>query len=192
MFGARWRWNATRALAVLRHTGGRKVPAPLVRMRSDDLLAAVFPAQVECQDNAPLGDIQVPDHPLTFETMRDCLTDATDLEGFQGVLTSIERGEIEVYAKDTVQPSVFAHQLLNAMPYAFLDDAPLEERRARAVSLRRALPDDARDLAALDPAAIEREARNAWPHIRDPDELHDALMVLGLVPEQQALGAYPA
>ncbi len=191
MFGTRWRWNATRALAVLRHTGGRKVPAPLVRMRSDDLLAAVFPAQVECQDNAPLGDIQVPDHPLTFETMRDCLTDATDLEGFQGVLTSIERGEIEVYAKDTVQPSVFAHQLLNAMPYAFLDDAPLEERRARAVSLRRALPDDARDLAALDPAAIEGETRNAWPHIRDPDELHDALMVLGLVPEQQALERTP-
>ena len=187
MFGTRWRWNATRALAVLRHTGGRKVPAPLVRMRSDDLLAAVFPAQVECRDNAALGEIQVPDHPLTFETMRDCLTEATDLEGLQAVLVSIERGEIEVYAKDTVQPSVFAHQLLNAMPYAFLDNAPLEERRARAVSLQRALPDDARDLAALDSAAIEREAQNAWPQIRDADELHDALLVLGLISEQQLL-----
>ena len=187
MFNTRWRWNATRALAVLRHTGGRKVPAPLVRMRSDDLLAAVFPAQVECQDNAALGEIQVPDHPLTFETMRDCLTEATDLEGFQAVLASIERGEIEVYARDTVQPSVFAHQLLNAMPYAFLDNAPLEERRARAVSLRRALPDDARDLAALDPAAIDREAQNAWPSIRDADELHDAMLVLGLLSEQQVL-----
>ena len=187
MFNTRWRWNATRALAVLRHTGGRKVPAPLVRMRSDDLLAAVFPAQVGCQDNAALGEIQVPDHPLTFETMRDCLTEATDLEGFQAVLASIERGEIEVYARDTVQPSVFAHQLLNAMPYAFLDNAPLEERRARAVSLRRALPDDARDLAALDPAAIDREAQNAWPSIRDADELHDAMLVLGLLSEQQVL-----
>ena len=187
MFGTRWRWNATRALAVLRHTGGRKVPAPLVRMRSDDLLAAVFPAQVECQDNAALGDIQVPDHPLTFETMRDCLTEATDLEGFQAVLASIESGEIEVYARDTVQPSVFAHQLLNAMPYAFLDNAPLEERRARAVSLRRALPDDARELAVLDPVAIERETQNAWPRIRDADELHDALLLLGLFSEQQVL-----
>ena len=187
MFGTRWRWNATRALAVLRHTGGRKVPAPLVRMRSDDLLAAVFPAQVECQDNAVVGDIQVPDHPLTFETMRDCLTEAMDLEGFQAVLASIERGEIEVYARDTVQPSVFAHQILNAMPYAFLDNAPLEERRARAVSLRRALPDDARDLASLDPDAIDRETQNAWPRIRDADELHDALLVLGLLPEEQVL-----
>ena len=191
MFNTRWRWNATRALAVLRHTGGRKVPAPLVRMRSDDLLAAVFPAQVECQDNAPLGDIEVPDHPLTFETMRDCLTEATDLEGLQAVLASIEKGEIEVYARDTVQPSVFAHQLLNAMPYAFLDNAPLEERRARAVSLRRALPDDARDLGALDSVAIEQESQNAWPRIRDADELHDALLVLGLLPEQRMLARIP-
>ena len=191
MFGVRWRWNATRALAVLRHTGGRKVPAPLLRMRSDDLLAAVFPAQVECRDNAALEDVQVPDHPLTFETMRDCLTEAADLEGLQAILASIEGGEIEVYARDTVQPSVFAHQILNAMPYAFLDNAPLEERRARAVSLRRALPDDARDLGALDPASIDQEAQNAWPRIRDADELHDALLVLGFLPEQQVLDRTP-
>ena len=187
LFGTRWRWNATRALAVLRHTGGRKVPPPWVRMRSDDLLAAVFPAQVECQDNAMIGDIEVPDHPLTFETMRDCLTEAMDLEGFKAVLASIEKGEIEVYARDTVQPSVFSHQILNAMPYAFLDNAPLEERRARAVSLRRALPDDARDLATLDVDAIRQEAENAWPRVRDADELHDASLVLGFLPEQQIL-----
>ena len=187
LFGTRWRWNATRALAVLRHTGGRKVPAPWVRMRSDDLLAAVFPAQVECQDNAMIGDIEVPDHPLTFETMRDCLTEAMNLEGLKAVLASIEQGEIEVYARDTVQPSVFSHQILNAMPYAFLDNAPLEERRARAVSLRRALPDDARDLATLDASAIQQEAENAWPRVRDADELHDALLVLGILPEQQIL-----
>ena len=187
IFGIRWRWDVTRALAVLRHSGGRKVPPPLQRMRSDDLLAAVFPAQVECQDNAMPGDIEVPDHPLVFETVRDCLTDATDLDGLKEVLNAIERGEIEVYARDTVQPSVFAHQILNAMPYAFLDDAPLEERRARAVSLRRALPEDSRDLAALDPKAVEDESNNAWPRVRDIDELHDALLLLGMVPETDAV-----
>ena len=185
LFGTRWRWNATRALAVLRHTGGRKVPPPLQRMRADDLLAAVFPAQVACQDNAAPGAIEAPDHALVFETLRDCLTEAMDLEGLKSVLAGIESGEIEVYARDTVQPSVFAHQILNAMPYAFLDDAPLEERRARAVSLRRALPEDTSELGALDIQAIEEESENAWPRIRDADELHDALLILGLLPEPQ-------
>ena len=185
VFPTRWRWNATRALAVLRHSGGRKVPAPLQRMRSDDLLAAVFPAQAQCQDNNFLGEVELPDHPLTFETMRDCLTEAMDLQGCQEVLASIEQGEIEVFARDTVQPSVFAHQILNAMPYAFLDDAPLEERRARAVALRRALPDDARDLGALDFQAIQEESIYAWPRIRDMSELHEALLVLGVRPETE-------
>ncbi len=183
LFGTRWRWVVTRALAVLRHSGGKKVPPPLQRMRSDDLLAAVFPAQVQCQDNAMPGDIEPPDHPLIFETVRDCLTEAVDLEGLKAVLAAMERGEIQVYARETVQPSAFAHQILNAAPYAFLDDAPLEERRARAVSLRRALPEDARDLAALDPEAIRRESENAWPVVRDPEELHDALLMLGVLPQ---------
>ena len=182
LYGTRWRWNASRFLALLRHTGGKKVPAPLQRMRSDDLLAAVFPAQVQCQDNAEPGDIEPPDHPLVFETTRDCLTEAMSLDGLKSVLASIRSGEIEVFARDTVQPSVFAHQILNAMPYAFLDDAPLEERRARAVSLRRALPEDARDLSALDPDAIRMESAYAWPAIRDADELHDALLTLGVAP----------
>ncbi len=183
VFGTRWRWNATRFLALLRHTGGRKVPAPLQRMRSEDLLAAVFPAQVQCQDNASGVEIDPPDHPLVFETIRDCLTEAMDLNGLKQVLAAIERGEIEVYARDTVQPSVFSHQILNAMPYAFLDDAPLEERRARAVTLRRALPQDARELGQLDAAAIAEEHANAWPPMRDADELHDALLNLGILPE---------
>ena len=185
LFGTRWRWNASRFLALLRHSGGKKVPAPLQRMRSDDLLAAVFPAQVQCQDNAAPGDIEPPDHPLVFETTRDCLTEAMDLEGLKKVLTSIRAGEIEVFARDTVQPSVFAHQILNAMPYAFLDDAPLEERRARAVSLRRALPEDARDLSALDPEAIREETAHAWPAIRDAEELHDALLTLRVAPLEE-------
>ena len=191
IFGTRWRWNATRALAILRHTGGKKVPAPLQRMRSDDLLAAVFPAQVACQDNAPPGDIEVPDHPLVFETMRDCLTEASDLDGCRELLAGIESGSIEVYGRDTVQPSVFSHQILNAMPYAFLDDAPLEERRARAVPLRRALPEDSRDLTRLDPEAIRQESENAWPRIRDVDELHDALLTLGVLPESSEELARP-
>ena len=191
VFGTRWRWDATRALAILRHTGGRKVPSPLQRMRSDDLLAAVFPAQVACQDNAAGGDIELPDHPLVFETMRDCLTEAMDLAGLKSVLADIQAGEIEVHARDTLQPSVFAHQVLNAMPYAFLDDAPLEERRARSVSLRRALPEDAQDLGALDQQAIDDESRNAWPPVRDADELHDALSVLGVMPEGDAARGHP-
>ena len=190
LFGTRWRWNATRSLAMLRHSGGRKVPAPLQRMRSDDLLAAIFPAQVQCQDNAPGEDIEPPDHPLVFETIRDCLTEAMDLEGHKEVLAAIEQGEIEVHARDTVQPSVFSHQILNAMPYAFLDDAPLEERRARAVTLRRALPEDARDLGQLDQYAIAEERANAWPRIRDMEELHDAFLSLGVIPEQRALDGH--
>ena len=184
LFGIRWRWDATRSLALLRHTGGRKVPMPIQRMRAEDLLAAVFPAQLACQDNAPRGaDIEVPDHPLVFETVRDCLTEALDIEGLKAVLAAIERGEIEVYARDTPQPSVFSHQILNAMPYAFLDDAPLEERRARAVTLRRALPEAAGDLGALDTEAIRAAVQDAWPTVRDPDELHDALLTLGVLAE---------
>ena len=181
LFGIRWRWTASRALAVLRFSSGRKVPPPWLRMRSDDLLAAVFPEQVACQDNAPPGDIEVPDHALVFETLRDCTTEAMDQEGLKRLLEDIERGDVEVYARDTTQPSVFSHQVLNAMPYAFLDDAPLEERRSRAVALRRALPEDTRDLASLDPEAIAAAARDAWPVVRDADELHDALLTLGLL-----------
>ena len=184
LFGVRWRWDAARALALLRFSGGRKVPPPLLRMRSDDLLASVFPAQVACQDNAPPGDIEVPDHPLIFETVRDCLNEAMDVAGLSHVLESIEHGDIEVFARDTTQPSVFSHQILNAMPYAFLDDAPLEERRSRAVPLRRALPEDSRELGSLDVEAIERASRAAWPIARDADELHDALLTLGMLLEQ--------
>jgi ATP-dependent Lhr-like helicase len=183
VFGVRWRWDATRALAIQRWSSGRKVPAPLQRMRSEDLLAAVFPSQVACHDNAAPGDIEPPDHPLVFETIRDCLTENMDIEGLKDVLARIEQGDIQVFAKDTVQPSAFSHQILNAAPYAFLDDAPLEERRARAVSLRRALPDDPQDLGALDVRAIQEETANAWPRIRDADELHEALLILGMMPE---------
>ncbi len=179
VFPLRWRWTASRSLSLLRQAGGKRTPAPIQRMRSDDLLAAVFPAAAACQDNAPPGGaIEPPDHPLVFETLRDCLTEALDAEGMTQVLQGIETGAIEVFGKDTVQPSAFSHQVLNAMPYAFLDDAPLEERRARAVTLRRALPEDARDLGALSPDSIAEEESYAWPAIRDADEMHDALLSL--------------
>jgi ATP-dependent helicase Lhr and Lhr-like helicase len=186
MFGTRWRWNASRALAVLRHQGGKKVQPYLQRMRADDLLAAVFPAQVACQDNAPVGPIEIPDHPLVRQTVRDCLTEAMDVERLRGILERMERGDIRLHARDTTEPSPFSHEVLNAKPYAFLDDAPLEERRARALSLRRTLPESQRDLGALDPEAITRVVAEARPAPRDADELHDALLGLGVAPVEEA------
>ena len=185
LFGTRWRWNACRALAVPRFAGGRKVPPPLQRMRSDDLLASVFPEQAACQENIQ-GDIAIPDHPLVQETLHDCLTEATDIEGLTEVLERIETGNIRVAAVDTREPSPFSHEILNANPYAFLDDAPLEERRARAVRTRRnILPEEARDLCDLDPGAIREVCIQAWPTIRDADELHDAFLTLGLMRESE-------
>ncbi|HYZ85521.1 MAG TPA: DEAD/DEAH box helicase [Bryobacteraceae bacterium] len=182
MFGTRWRWNATRALSVPRFRGGTRVPAQIQRMRSDDLLAAVFPDQVACAENLT-GPIRVPDHPLVNETIANCLEEAMDLRGLERVLCSIESGQIRTVAIDTPEPSVFGHEILNANPYAYLDDAPLEERRARAVALRRTLPADAPDGAGvLDPAAIEQVASEVWPEARDADELHDALLTLVLLP----------
>ena len=185
MFGARWRWNATRALAVLRMVHGKKVPPFLQRMRSEDLLAAVFPAQVACQENATPGPVEIPDHPLVRQTVDDCLSEAMDAERLRALLEKMERGEIRLHARDTTEPSPFSHEVLNAKPYAFLDDAPLEERRARAVSLRRTLPEHQRDLGALDAAAIQRVVVEATPEPRDPHELHDVLLGLVATPLQE-------
>ena len=182
MFGTRWRWNATRSLAILRFSGGVKVPAPIQRMRSDDLLASVFPDQVACAENLS-GPIRIPDHPLVNETIANCLDEAMDLGGLERVLRGIESGEIRTVTLDTPEPSVFSHEILNANPYAYLDDAPLEERRARAVMLRRTLPVDAADgTGVLDPAAIEQVAAESWPDVRNADELHDALLTLIILP----------
>ena len=189
MFGTRWRWNASRALQLVRHQGGRRVPAQLQRMRSDDLLAAVFPAQQGCQDNHGIGaKIEPPDHPLVFETIRDCLTEVMDAEGLREVLRGLASGAILKVARDTPEPSVFSHEILNANPYAFLDDAPLEERRARAVTVRRGLPADvATRLGGLDADAIEAVVREAAPVVRDADELHDLLLDLVALPEREGL-----
>jgi ATP-dependent Lhr-like helicase len=181
MFTNRWRWNAGRALAITRFSGGKKVPVALQRMRAEDLLAAVFPEQVMCQDNRS-GPVELPDHPLVKETMGDCLHEAMDIDGLAEILARIESGAIETLAVDTPAPSPMAHEILNANPYAFLDDAPLEERRARAVSLRRVDPWLGRDFGQLDQTAIDEVCKQAWPEARSADELHDLLLGIGLLP----------
>ena len=189
-WGTRWRWNATRALAVERQRGGKKVPPQLQRMRADDLLAAVFPAQVGCQENLT-GPLDYPDHPLVRQSREDCLREWMDTDGLIATLARVEAGGITFHARDTTEPSPMAHEIINGKPYTFLDDAPLEERRTRAVMLRHALPNDARDLSALDPEAIARVREEAWPVPRDGEEVHDALLSLVALSEEKAAAWEP-
>ena len=182
VFGTRWRWDANRSLALLRFQGGKKVPPQIQRIRSDDLLASVFPDVAACQENIE-GDIQIPDHPLVREVMKDVLTEAMDIDGVKNLLRGIETGGIRCIAVDTPVPSQFSHEILNANPYAYLDDAPLEERRARAVEMRRILPESVlEEVGRLDPAAIDQVRQEAWPDVRDADELHDVLHTLVAFP----------
>jgi ATP-dependent helicase Lhr and Lhr-like helicase len=184
IFGTRWRWDANRALALLRFQNGKKVPAQIQRMRSDDLLASVFPDAAACFENIE-GDRQIPDHPLVGEVMKDVLSEAMDLEGLKRALRGMASGEIRVLAVDTPVPSQFSHEILNANPYAYLDDAPLEERRARAVEMRRVLPESVlQEVGGLDPGAIEQVRSEAWPDVRDADELHDVLHTLVALPDE--------
>lgn len=187
MFIARWRWNASRALALLRFRNGKRVPLHLQRMRAEDLLTAIFPMATACQDNRPPGNIEVPDHPLVQETLRDCLEEAMDIDGLTTILKKIEQGEINCLSVESPAPSPFSHEILNANPYAFLDDAPLEERRSRAVNMRQMLPpEEAATLGALDAEAIASVCQEAWPLVRDSDELQEALHLLMWVPEELA------
>ncbi len=182
LFTTRWRWDANRSLALLRFSGGKKVPPQIQRMRAEDLLAAVFPQAAACQDNID-GPIEIPQHPLVDEVMDDVLHEALDLDGLIGVLKGIDEGRIRCVAIDTPQPSEFAHEIINANPYAYLDDAPLEERRARAVEMRRVLPDKvAGELGRLDPSAIEKVCLEALPDIRDEEELQDLLKTIVFLP----------
>ncbi|KFA89601.1 DEAD/DEAH box helicase [Archangium violaceum] len=191
LFGTRFRWNATRALSLSRFSGGKRVAPNLQRARSEDLLAAVFPAQVGCQDNHGGADVELPDHPLVKQTMEDCLREAMDIEGLREVLRRMKDGRIKLVAKDVPEPSLFAHQMVNSQPYTFLDDAPAEERRVRNVVLRRTLPaEDAASFGALDADAIDQVVRDAAPPMRDEDELHDALLQLVLLPENEVPGRF--
>ncbi|MBV8073911.1 MAG: DEAD/DEAH box helicase, partial [Candidatus Eremiobacteraeota bacterium] len=183
--------NAMRALAILRFTGGRKVPPQLLRMRSEDLLAAVFPDQVACAENLT-GPIRIPDQVLVRETIDNCLHEAMDVDGFMGILGALERREIKTVAVDTPEPSPFCHEILNSNPYAYLDDAPLEERRARAVTLRRTLRTSIGEdgVGILDPAAIAEVVAESWPVARDADEFHDALQTLVVCPPSDEWRAF--
>jgi ATP-dependent helicase Lhr and Lhr-like helicase len=181
MFQTRWRWNTTISLAIPRNRNGRKIPPPLQRAMADDLMAAVFPDAAACPENLP-GDRELPDHPLVNQVVRDCLEEAMDFEGLARVLTRIHAGEIECVARDTTEPSPLCHEILNAKPYAFLDDAPLEERRTQAVYTRRTTADD---LGTLDQNAIERVRDEERPDPRDADELHDALLTFGFLTDDE-------
>jgi ATP-dependent helicase Lhr and Lhr-like helicase len=179
LFQARWRWNLNTSLTVLRMRGGRKNPPAIQRMEADDLMAAVFPTLAACQENVAPGPLEIPDHPLVRQTLEDCLHEAMDIEGLRDLLDGIEAGRISVLTRDTTEPSVLAHEILNGPPFTFLDDeTEAGNRRSRQVTVPRGLPVDARDLARLDPGAIERVAGQVRPQPRDPDELHDLLMTL--------------
>lgn len=183
LFNVRWRWVATRSLALPRFRNGKKIPPNILRMLADDLLAAVFPDAAACQDNLGGRDVELPDHPLINETMKDALTEALDVDGLIALLNDILNDEIKCLAVDTPVPSVFSHEILNANPYAFLDDAPLEERRARAVEMRRVLPESMlQEVGKLDPAAVLEVQQQAWPDVRNVDELHDVLQTLIALP----------
>jgi ATP-dependent Lhr-like helicase len=186
MFQVRWRWNLTRSLAVLRQQGGKRVPPHMLRFRSDDMLAAVFPETVGCLENHH-GDVVIPNHPLVRQTMHDCLHEAMDIDALVDVFQRVRDGQITFIGRDTREPSPFSYELLNASPYAFLDGAPLEERRVRAVQTRRTLsPDDMRDLAKLDPQAVLQVRSEAWPLVRSADELHEALTNLVVIDQLEA------
>ena len=188
MFTIRWRWNATRSLAVPRFRGGAKIAAPLQRMESENLLAAVFPDQLACLEHI-VGDREIPDHPLVRQTIDDCLTEAMDIDGLEEVLRKIEHGEIRCIARDLPEPSPLASEILNARPYAFLDNAPLEERRTQAVYTRRASESRGRGssdgLGVLDAAAIDKVEKEAWPEATNADELHDALLLLAAMTQDE-------
>jgi len=185
MFGARWRWNAMVALALLRMRSGRKVAPQLQRMAAEDLLASIFPDQLACGENL-VGDREIPDHPLVRQTIDDCLHEAMDIDGLEQLLAGIESGDIEVIARDLVEPSPLALEILAARPYAYLDDAPLEERRTQAVMARRWMdPETAADLGKLDPDAIRKVRDEVWPDVRNADELQDALLGLAFLSDAE-------
>jgi ATP-dependent Lhr-like helicase len=188
MFATRWRWNVQRALLLERSRNGKKVPAALLRMKADDLLAAAFPHALACPETLPSGPIEVPmEHPVVRQTVEDCLTEAMDVDGFLEVLQGLRDGRIERRAIDTAEPSAFARGILTARPYSFLDDAPLEERRTQAVMARRVLDiRTADELGALDPEAIARVREEAWPQPQDAEEVHEALLWMGYVTVEES------
>jgi ATP-dependent Lhr-like helicase len=191
MFQTRWRWNTSRALAILRSRGGRRVAPQILRMQAEDLVAAVFPDQLACFENLT-GPREVPDHPLVLQTIEDCLTEAMDIDGLVNILERLHDGRLPFHAVDTPEPSPASHEILTARPYAFLDDAPAEERRTRAVLTRRTLESGAQAKGALDAAAIATVQADAWPRAETLEEVHDALLVAGFIAADVCAARTPA
>lgn len=186
LFATRWRWNANIALAVIRNRNGKRVPAQFQRSDAEDLVAVIFPDQLACLENIA-GNRELPDHPLVDQTLADCLYEAMDITGLEQVLTRLEQGDIELVTCDLTTPSPLSMEVINARPYAFLDDAPAEERRTLAIQQRRYLdPETAADIGRLDMAAIQRVREEAWPDARSADELHDGLIMLGFMTQSEA------
>jgi ATP-dependent Lhr-like helicase len=182
MFQSRWRWNLNRSLMVLRFRGGRRNPPPIQRMEADDLMAAVFPQAAACQENVT-GPVEIPDHVLVRQTIADTLTEALDVDGVRTLLQHIESGDVAVHCCDTTEPSVLAHEILTAQPYAYLDDeGEIQNRRTQAVVLPRGLSVDLSSIGALDPSAVEQVAAEVTPEPASADELHDLLASLVLTP----------
>jgi ATP-dependent Lhr-like helicase len=188
MFGARWRWNSARSLAVERFNGGKKLPAPLLRMRTNDFMARAFPQAAACGETLPPGDLEIPrEHPIVAQTMHDCLHEALDVDGLIRVLNGLRDGSIERVAIETAEPSPFARSVLAVRPYGFLDDAPLEERRTQAVVARRVLASQqSQTVGRLDPDAVRRVREEAWPDPREAEEMHEVLTWIGYVTEVEA------
>ena len=188
MFTTRWRWNLTRSLLMERMKDGKRVPAPLQRMRSEDRLAAAFPQVIACGETLPPGDIPVPyDHPIVRQTVEDCLHEVLDVDGFLAVVRGLHEKTIERVAVDTAEPSAFARSILAIKPYGFLDDAPLEERRTQAVLQRHVLEkEDADTIGALDPDAVAQVRSEAWPTPESAEEVHEALGWMGWVTDEEA------
>jgi len=176
MFTSRWRWDLSRALAILRYRGGKKNPLPVQRMEADDLMAAVFPALAACQENTPPGPVELPDHVLVRQVLDDCLHEAMDIEGLLALVTGLHDGTVRARFVEAAEPSVLSHEIVNSKPYTFLDDAPLEERRARQVQVRHGLPSEVKDLSRVDPEALQRVRAEAAPAPRDAEELHELLL----------------
>ena len=187
MFEVRWRWNATRSLAIQRNRNGKRVPPQFQRMDAEDLVAHVFPDQIACQENIT-GKRDVPEHPLVSQTVHDCLTEAMDIEELESLIGNIENERLNLIAKDLREPSPFAQEIINARPYAFLDDAPFEERRTNAIRNRSwADPAEAKDFSQLDPEAMRRVCEEAWPFTSNAEELHDALLTAAYFTDAELL-----
>ncbi len=187
MFPTHWRWNAAIALAIKRFTGGKKSPPQFQRTDAEDLLAVIFPDQIACAENIA-GDREIPDHPLVSQTVHDCLHVLMDVARLQQVLNDISEGNIKVICRDLATPSSLAEEVLVARPYAFLDDAPAEERRTALVQTRQYYQsEETPGAAALHQDVIREVCKQAWPEVSNEDECHDALMILGVVQEQEAV-----